>query len=578
MENNRERVSGEMERRAYDFLGFQREYYAGRAGDTALMDRTTQPFWQSLRLSRRRLADKGLAMDVELARDAKSKTVRDEGLHVREDGYHLAGSKAMNVKVRRRFYQNGKRISTARNREICKLHLLKAQVDGDKAACPNCGYVGTVTSFIDGCDACDAKFTVQDFEPKISAFSLEENTGEKIKETVRGGMKTSAILLGVFFLLAVAVIVVAGLRVAMGVAEVDIVAPATGVYMSFNMIPVLFKVLVILAVVFFLGTYVLLFLYKKPILREELMKRELPEFSAEDFYQNLEYKLRNIHLTDKVEEVSVFARCSLQEAVSSYKDVVECDMTRLKFLQLQRDTDGYRVKVQVWLRLTECRGKKISDHYERVWLTLFGRPEVIGKSVTTLREYKCPGCGGSLNLLEGGKCSYCGNTFDYGEFGWVIEEYRARRKGFSLYQNIKLGMAAVFAAVFCIQLIFPLGIGRPSIFGIYHSFSAQAAQTEEQYREVVQPGELYEGLTLLSVQDYFISRRHSYRAEAPTAVQEQYRGYLEGLGFSLVGETDNSYTMRRAFEMVETGETEYYSITVSWKGNSLTVDESMGEE
>lgn len=578
MENNRERVSGEMERRAYDFLGFQREYYAGRAGDTALMDRTTQPFWQSLRLSRRRLADKGLAMDVELARDAKSKTVRDEGLHVREDGYHLAGSKAMNVKVRRRFYQNGKKISTARDREICKLHLLKARVDGDSAACPNCGYVGTVTSFIDGCDACDAKFTVQDFEPKISAFSLEENTSEKIKDTVRGGMKTTGILLGCFFLLAVAVMVLCGLRIVKGVEEIDVVGPVTGVYMSFNMIPVLFKVLLLLAVIFIPGTFVLLLLYKKPILGEELVKRELPEFSAEDFYQNLEYKLRNIHLTDRAEEVSVFARCSLREAVSAYKDVVECDMTRLKFLQLQKDSDGYRIKVRVQLRLTECKGKKISDHYEQVWLTMFGRPEVIGKSVTTLREYKCPGCGGSLNVLEGGKCSYCGNTFDYGEFGWVIEDYRARRKGFSLYQNIRFGMAAVFVAVFGIQLFFPLGLGGTDIFGMYHIFSAQAVQAGLLYAEVRQPGELYEGVTLLSAQDYFIARRHSYQAEEPETVQEQYRGYLEGLGFGIAAETDNSYTMKRTFQMAETGEDEIYTITVSWEENSLTVDESMGAE
>ena len=151
----------EMDRKAYDFMQFQRDYYADKADDTMLMTRTTQPFWQSLRLSKRRLASKGLSMDVEISHDSKSKTIRDEGLQMRKDGYNLAGNKALNVKVQRRFYKNGKKISAIKNREICNLSLLKAEVNGDQAACPNCGYVSTISSFIDGCDACDSKFTVR---------------------------------------------------------------------------------------------------------------------------------------------------------------------------------------------------------------------------------------------------------------------------------------------------------------------------------------------------------------------------------------------------------------------------------
>ena len=380
-------------------------------------------------------------------------------------------------------------------------------------------------------------------------------------------------IIGAFVLLAIIILILSAMRLFVGMTEIDMAGPIVGLYLSFTMIPVIFKVLVILLIVFTVGTSYLMSIYKNPILQETVIKKSLPDISVRDFYQNLEYKLRNIHLTDKVDEVSVFARCSLDDVVKDYHNVVECDMTRLKFLQFKEDSDGYRVNVESELCLTECKGKRISTNYEKVNLSLFGRPEVINRSVTTLREYKCPGCGSSVNVLEGGRCSSCGNVFDYSEFGWVIESYQSRRRPISMYQTIKFAMIAVFAAVFSLNILFPTGIGKENIFQIYNIFSEQAAQLEGIVTGVQYPNKLYEGVTLLSSEDYLLERRFEYETVDADTIMKQYRSYLDGQGYVFYKETANSYIMYQSFLLDGSKEPEqnYYRITVTEEGTHIIV-------
>lgn len=577
MQHNMQSISNEMDKKAYDFMRFQREYYTDKTDDKALMEQTTQPFWQSVRLSKRRLASKGLSMDVEISHDSKSRTIKDERLQMRKDGHHLVGNKALNVIVNRSFYKDGRKLSVVKNREICNLSLLKTEVDKDMAACPNCGYVSTITSFIDGCDFCNSKFTVQDFETKVSAFSLEENTSAKIKDTVSANAKFLGKLIGGFVILAVIVLILSGMRLSKGVTEIDIVGPIVGLYMSMTMIPVIFKALIVLLVVFLAGASYLMKLYKNPVLQESVIRQAIPDISIRDFYQNLEYKLRNIHLTDNADEVSVFARCELNNIVRDYENVVECDMTRLKFLQCKKDSDGYRVNAETELRLTEYRENHIFTNYEKVNLTLFGRPEVIERPVAAIREYKCPSCGSSVNVLEGGKCSYCGKTFDYSEFGWVIEGYESKRKRLSLYRFIKYTMSIVFAVVFSMNMLFPMGIGNENIFQIHNTYSRQAVQLEEMYTTVKHPNELYENVTLLSDKDYFIERRFEYRAVDAEDIMKEYRSYLEEMGFVFYKETEVSFTVYQAFmpDGAKSSELNYYRITVTKEGTRLVIDEKI---
>ncbi len=82
-----------------------------------------------------------------------------------------------------------------------------------------------------------------------------------------------------------------------------------------------------------------------------MVKQLIPGFSMQDFLQNLEYQLKNIHLTDKAEAVQPFAHCPLQGIVEDYRDVVDCILCNLTFTSAARTT-GVRVDVTVKMRLS----------------------------------------------------------------------------------------------------------------------------------------------------------------------------------------------------------------------------------
>lgn len=571
-----QQICNEMDRKTKDFMKFQREYHMNQVDSSMLVNKTTQPFWQSMRLSKRRLESKGLSMDVEISQDSKSKTIKDERLHMRKEGHHLVGNKMMNVIAHRTFYREGKEIQSVKSKEICSLSMLKTEVYGDRATCPNCGNVGTISSFIDGCDACDSKFTVHDFETKVSGFSLEENTSAKIKDTVVQNAKRLGIVLAILMLICVVGVIVLSVWMLAGEEGKDIMNLLIPISVVVRMIPIIRNTIFVLGVVFIAGTVYLMSVYKKRTSNEAMVKQVIPNFSEGDFYQNLEYKLRNIHLTDRAEEVNVFARCQLNQIITDYKNVVDCDMTRLRFLNLKKVSDGYKLDVKVDLRLTEYNKNRIFTNYEKVNLVLFGKPEVIGKSITTLHQYTCPGCGASINILEGGKCSYCGNIFDYSQFGWVIESYKNIRKKVHLFNLIKYTMITLFIIVFSVQMIFPGGFGQGNTVKMYQ-YLIETVECAEQLRDSIKkPHELYDNIQVDWDVNWLFSHEWEYTATDAEKIVTEYRNYLEENGLQLYKETENTYVMYKVVEMPDMNQnsyTCYHCIIVTIEGNKISIEE-----
>lgn len=92
--------------------------------------------------------------------------------------------------------------------------------------------------------------------------------------------------------------------------------------------------------------------YVKPRVQgEQIVKQAFPEFSTEDFIQNLEYELRNIHLADTSLQVQPFATCDLTETVKSYRNVVDCSICRILFTEAQEFTGQDVIGAEVKLRL-----------------------------------------------------------------------------------------------------------------------------------------------------------------------------------------------------------------------------------
>ena len=178
----------EIERRTEDFYGELKAFYQGNGeAEQNLMEQTTQPFWQSLRLSRKRLQQRELTVDMEMQEPARLADYDGPW----KDGYDYSCRRTQPVKMRRTYYRKGKKIAFLKTPEIAVASFLKADVQGDMVICPNCGHEGKLTSYIDGCDACGAKFLVSDFETKVSGFSLEEDARQK---SISNFMKAGAVV------------------------------------------------------------------------------------------------------------------------------------------------------------------------------------------------------------------------------------------------------------------------------------------------------------------------------------------------------------------------------------------------
>lgn len=179
-------VRREIEGRTEDFYGELKAFYQGNAkAEQHLMEQTTQSFWQSLCLSGKRLQQRDLTVDMEMQEPVRPADYDGP----KKDGYDYTCHRTKAVKMRRTYYRKGKKIATLKTPEIMEAHFLKADVQGDMAICPNCGHEGKLSSYIDGCDACGAKFLVSDFETKVSGFSLEEDARQKsISNFIKAGV------------------------------------------------------------------------------------------------------------------------------------------------------------------------------------------------------------------------------------------------------------------------------------------------------------------------------------------------------------------------------------------------------
>ena len=70
----------EIEGRTADFYGALKAFYQGNGeAEQNLMEQTTQPFWQSLRLSRKRLQQRELTVDMEMQEPARLRTMMVPG-------------------------------------------------------------------------------------------------------------------------------------------------------------------------------------------------------------------------------------------------------------------------------------------------------------------------------------------------------------------------------------------------------------------------------------------------------------------------------------------------------------------
>ena len=117
----------EIEGRTADFYGALKAFYQGNGeAEQNLMEQTTQPFWQSLRLSRKRLQQRELTVDMEMQEPVQPADYDGP----KKDGYDYTCHRTKAVKMRRTYYRKGKKDCVPKDTGDCSGKLFESGCAG----------------------------------------------------------------------------------------------------------------------------------------------------------------------------------------------------------------------------------------------------------------------------------------------------------------------------------------------------------------------------------------------------------------------------------------------------------------
>lgn len=512
--------------KAEGFLDFYNKYYMGDAPDETVTDYTTQAYYHSMTMAKKRLEQNGLQMGTSI------EPVYSDDMEKMEQGNVTAVSNCRRTKVTREFFSKGKRIFKEKNHEVIQVNYLKSDVDGS-AECPNCGFVGKVSSFIDGCDQCGSKFEVKEFEPKVSAFTIHLDT-EKYADRITKIVQAVAVILSVM-MFALSFI---GMMVAPGDLQVNgggdkvlgSIYVSLGVYMAE---PFVRFAILMWFILFFLGV---LFTnkYGQSITGKDVIEDIIKDFMVPDFAQNLEMRLKQIYLTDK----------------EQYLDIVEAQMSALHFLEARKLIGYYEIKARARMHLYHYVNDKIKRSAEEVTVTV--RLSKEPKSMTFIKAYRCKGCGSTIDIMKGGACEHCGHQLSLDEIGMQIvstEFARAKQSLVALYVKQSI---LVFLLCLVVNMFIPclLSMGKMPIW--MATQICNVPKEVNRFFDLVPPVETVVAdasqIVAQNVIKNSTTRECVYTLKDGKAALEAYKERMSQRGYQIASESDSYFEARQEVE------------------------------
>ena len=527
--------------KASSFLDIQNQYFSNQLNNVEMTQITTQPFWQSMHLSKKRLTEKGLVSETTIQKAIKPMTFIHDASNERSE----IGLFNQPVKEQKKIYHNGKIIYDKKDDKIITVSAIKALGDEENACCPNCGHLGKISSYIDGCDYCNSKFSVTDFEEKISSFCLVENTPKKVLQIFKKLALVIGIIAVVLGILSVVSIIMAIIFSMAGSSSALESASLVIFMFSTELSPVFWKIFNYTGILFIIILILAFILLGQRINKTKIITDRIDHFSPEDFAQNLEFKLRNIHFASDAKEVNAYATFDLGSAIANYKDVIECTLSKLTFKNIQKQDDLYYIDVDLICALTQYCNNKIQVESEKIAVTLSAPSTLNTQNLNSIHCYYCPNCSGTISLLNGGVCDYCGTKLDYSKHSWMIEKYESKGKVANPFSKIKWLLLAIYGTVFIATSAIILSSHSDMLYYLAHydecvEFSYTTYDTVAGMNEVV-PGVLLDTSTDDStLRTCFYSTVNSGLTAMEAA--KAYCQYLSSEGFHLKDKTDNSRT------------------------------------
>ncbi len=270
------------------------------------------------------------------------------------------------------------------------LYKFEFNHEGKEQKCPNCGSVGTIDEFSNGCPYCGTHYNL-DYDSK--------DLGSKYyyDMTIKGNgykIKTLIIDLIVSFIISLIFIIVTGRT-----------------FTIFDLGKVLLGTVLIGAILFYVFYYMdaaITFSFLKAK-KEKLnqMQRDFWERMSKldiektTFYNNLNYDLRCLYYGE------------------SYSDVVDYDIIDYNSFEESKDDKGFYITVNLDIRLVRFSNGKFSSKLESKTYK-FKRAKIDKQLDKGVNIIQCHNCGASVDASKG-NCEYCGSKCNYMQEWYLVD-------------------------------------------------------------------------------------------------------------------------------------------------------------
>ena len=561
-----------------NYPNLQNAYYTGKLSGEKLTNYVTQSFWYSLFHTKKSMDRKGVTIEavpagrVSPPRIKAKKTSGD--VSVRE--YH------QKVTERKKVYLGDKCIYNKKDRMLYNTTVIDIDTDEKEIVCPSCGAKGPASSFVDGCDFCNTRFVINKSENKISSFSPRDNTKSKI---VRMFVKLLIALAVIAVALGIAAIVTFAISMycssAIGWYEDPELKTGVARILIFAMyiLPEVIKVIGIALLVFLIVGFILIRSSTRRIQGEEIVRDLAREIVPEHFAGDLEYKLRSIHYAEKQKEVATITTVDLEGDIAAYKDVIDTSMNKMTFIDAGACPEGIYVDVEARLNNLRLVKGRVKEDSEQVKVRMLARHDMKEQSFDSVACHRCSGCGGSVDLFEGGFCMSCGTPIDYGKYNWLIAGYERLGKAPNTFKRTRLLLVGILATVL---LIFGGIFYMNNTKEVYIFMHLRELYNEmsEELADIKNFDEVCEDAEHISTRKYDIIRVEKYRTDDFDRDLYSYIEYLLSLGFKEsdeyqrgTGEYEKAIRFQRRYEFSN----EYLKDEASYQIILIEFDENGNE-
>ena len=433
-----------------NFSTFRSHYMDFFSGNDArenpkVQNDVTQIYKNILDLKRNRLEKMNVRFNFKSIRKSHSSFLPPLQSQKFSDGKYNIEDVKEDIASSSEFIKNENVIYSRTDNDIAHYTVASAKyVSQNEIACPNCGAPQTKEQLLDGCDYCKTKFMVEDLSEKITDFAmrsdyeLQYNRYKEVRKTFapRIGFTVEAVVC-VFYILYLIISyptlskeleVGGGLSYFFLGAVTAMLAAAPFAFIAIGLFyTFVFPVIQIGASINYVSKKILDKQKKAESNNrrmQDLVKNTDPNFSISAFYSNIQNKLATVFFAETNAQINAFAVSDLSGLKEKYKNVIDFETEYICMKDYSVKDNLQRARLEVAVKLVSLDGDKSSVKKENLEMLVTKSADCKTQVVCPPSLLICKGCGASLSLLEGKKCSYCGNEIDLEKHDWVIREYK----------------------------------------------------------------------------------------------------------------------------------------------------------